>query len=45
MGDFVRLALRPRPLTLAGLLQHGYIADQETLEYIKEMIQEAKEQL
>lgn len=41
MSKFLRLRPRPRLLTLDGLLLHGYIADQETLNYIKEMIAEA----
>lgn len=40
--SLVRLKPRPRLLTLDGLLKHGYIADKETLDYIKEMIEEAK---
>jgi hypothetical protein len=40
---FVALKPRPRLLTLEGLLLHGYIADQETLDYIKDMIEEARE--
>lgn len=41
MGELVAIKPRPRLLTLDGLLLHGYIEDQETLEYIKEMIAEA----
>lgn len=43
MGELVSLKPRPRLLTLDGLLTHGYIADRETLDYIKEMIKEVEE--